>query len=262
MNGVSPPPSTRTAIITGAAQGIGECIALRLADEGINVVLVDIAAKESQLSDLVGKIKEQGTKAISYVADVTDEEQVKAAVARSVEEFGSLDIMVANAGILHLGTILDTPVDAWTKVYDVNVKGLMLCYRHAALQMIKQGHGGRIIGACSSSGKKGVPGMAAYSSSKFAVRGITQIAAQEFAPHNITVNAFAPGFVATPLLAHNEDDKHGGFGAYLKKLTNMPPKFEFPPPTIVSELVAYLVKPDSFPLTGECVNLCGTWTFD
>ncbi|TCD60484.1 hypothetical protein EIP91_010016 [Steccherinum ochraceum] len=91
--------------------------------------------------------------------------------------------------------------------------------------MIKQGRGGRIIGACSSSGKKA-------------------------------------GFVATPLLAHPEDEKYGGFGSYLKQLTNMPPGYEFPSPTTVSELVAYLIKPDSFVVTGESVNLCGTWTFD
>ncbi|THH30263.1 hypothetical protein EUX98_g3927 [Antrodiella citrinella] len=244
---------TRTALVTGAAQGIGESIALRLADEGINLVLVDLPAKGSQLVDLVSRITEKKGNAISFVADITDEEQVKAAVAKAAEEFGGLDIMIANAGIVHLGTILDTPLDAWNKVYDVNVKGLMLCYRHAALQMIRQGRGGRIIGACSSSGKKGVAGMAAYSSSKFAVRGITQIAAQEFAPHEITVNAFAPGFVATPLLAHADDEKLGGFGAYLKKLTGMPPGYEFPPPTIVSELVAYMIKPDSFPLTANTI---------
>ncbi|KAH8090987.1 NAD-binding protein [Cristinia sonorae] len=256
------PSATRVAIVTGGAQGLGEVIALRLADENVDVAVLDIPSKEQQMLEVVEKIKAKGRRAISISADVTDEQQVKAAIDQCVDKLGNLDIMIANAGILHLGTILDTSVEQWDRVYDVNVRGLMLCYKHAAIQMIKQGRGGRIIGACSSSGKRGVPGMAAYSSSKFAVRGITQIAAQEWGQYNISVNAYAPGFVATPMLAHEEDGKLGGYGEYLKKLTNMPPGYEFPEPTTVSELVAYLVKPDSYVLTGECVNLCGTWTFD
>ncbi|TCD68843.1 hypothetical protein EIP91_009557 [Steccherinum ochraceum] len=169
-------PSNRVALITGGAQGIGEAIAIRFAEDpsGIDVALLDVKGKESLLVNVVRHIEAKGRKAIWITGDVTIEEDVKAAVDKTVAELGSLDIMVANAGVTLFKPFVDTTTEDWTRVHSINVQGLMYCYKYSASQMIKQGKGGRIIGAGSGAGKRGNQNMTAYSASKFAVRGLTQ----------------------------------------------------------------------------------------
>jgi len=152
---MSAPTGTRVAIVTGGAQGLGEAIALRLADDGVNVAVIDIPSKEAQLKAVVEKIKQKGQEAIYITGDVSVEQSVKTFVEKVVEEFGKLDIMVANAGVLTLGPLIETTVEEWDRLHAVNGRGTMLCYKHAAIQMIKQGGGGRIIGASSTAGKLG-----------------------------------------------------------------------------------------------------------
>ncbi|KAG8685406.1 hypothetical protein FRC09_014762, partial [Ceratobasidium sp. 395] len=198
----------RIAIVTGAAQGIGRAIALRFAADGVDVAVNDIPQKENLLLELVKEIELTGRKSIAIPGDVSKESEVKEMVTKTVDELGGLDIMVANAGIYEWYSILDIPEESFDKVMGVNCKGALFCYRAAAAQMIKQGRGGRIIGASSVYGHRAQGNIVSYVASKFAIRAITQTAAIEWGQHNITVNSYAPAFIDTPM-AHSVDDKVG-----------------------------------------------------
>ncbi|KAF8152799.1 hypothetical protein K438DRAFT_2079180 [Mycena galopus ATCC 62051] len=186
--------SKGAALVTGAAQGIGRAIALQLAADGFDVALNDIPSKGPQLDAVKEEVIKVGRRAAVFPADISLDAEVKNMVAGAVKAFGGLDVMVANAGICKArGSLLDIEFADWDNTFNINVRGTLLCYQHAARQMILQGRGGRIIGACSGAGKQGMAMLPDYSSSKFAVRGLTQAAALEFGKHGITVNTYAPG---------------------------------------------------------------------
>ncbi|KAJ7244566.1 hypothetical protein C8J57DRAFT_1083015 [Mycena rebaudengoi] len=179
--------SKGTALVTGAAQGIGRAIALQLAVDSTWPCRLD-AVKE--------KVIKVGRRAAVLPADISIDAEVKIMVAGAVKAFGRLDVMVANAGICKArASLLDIEFADWNNTFNINVRGTLLCYRHAARQMILQGRGGRIIGACSEAEKQGMAMLPDYSSSKFAVRGLTQdlVQALEFGKHGITINTYAPG---------------------------------------------------------------------
>ncbi|KAJ7677892.1 NAD(P)-binding protein [Mycena polygramma] len=193
--------SKGVALVTGAAQGIGKGIALRLADDGYDVAVNDILSNSENLDALVAEIKSKGRTSSKHIADVSQDAEVRGMVEQVVERHGGLDVMIANAGVVgSTGPITQVSADEWDRIMNINARGSFLCYKYAGMQMIKQGRGGRIVGASSLAGKKGVPSQASYSASKFAVRGLTQAAAAEFGPHSITVNAYAPGTVDTPMI--------------------------------------------------------------
>ncbi|KAF8181757.1 hypothetical protein K438DRAFT_1601530, partial [Mycena galopus ATCC 62051] len=180
-------------------QGIGRAIALPLASDGFNLAVNDIVSNARNLTQVVDEIKAVGLVASSHIADVSMENEVHNMVEEVVRAHGGLDVMVANAGVCTWGAIFDTTVEEWDRMMTVNARGTFLCYKYAALQMVSQGRGGRIIGASSVNGKKGSGFTSAYSAAKFAVRGLTQAAAMEFGSHGITVNAYAPGIIETDM---------------------------------------------------------------
>jgi len=278
--------ASRVAVVTGAAQGIGEAIAIRLAADtsGIDVAVLDVKGKEAQLGDLVKRIEAMGRKAVAIICDVSSEEAVRAAVDKTVTVLGGLDIMVANAGIHTMSPLLEMTVEDWNKIQSVNVVGVMLCYKYAALQMIKQGRGGRLVAACSVAGKRAQPNMSAYDCSKFAVRGLTQSAALEWRSHGITVNSYAPGAIRTPMSDFNphfrsvnimhrlsslfcasalnhEDEKNSdtdnSADSNVDQTSGLPPDIPSAGPEVISELVAYFVKPEAFFTTGQSVVVDG-----
>ncbi|KAH0578857.1 hypothetical protein H2248_003049 [Termitomyces sp. 'cryptogamus'] len=240
------------ALVTGAARGIGRAIALRLADDGFDVAVNDISATD--LEALVEEIKSKQRKSSFYVADVSIEEQVKNLIRNVVECHGSLDVMVANAGIAVWKPFLETTEADWDKLLAVNVKGTFFCYKHAGAQMIAQGHGGRIIGASSLAGKRGTPIMAAYSATKFAIRSLTQSAAMAFGPHRITVNAYAPGPIETPMLQYLDSENaaltQGKTGDLLGILRQRSPLGINGSPADIASLVSYLVSKEAGFVTG------------
>ncbi|KAA1467424.1 NAD(P)-binding protein [Dentipellis sp. KUC8613] len=189
------------ALITGAAQGIGRAIALRLADDGFDVAVNDLGSKSFELERLVAEITEKGRKACAVPADVTQEDEVKKMVEDTVDRLGSLDVVSRYSDSLMSNVPSsneDVKVEDFDRIYAINVRGPMLCYKYAGIQMIAQGRGGRIIGK-STALYIPFPVGSAYCASKHAVRGLTQVAAAELGKHNITVNAYAPGFTPTPL---------------------------------------------------------------
>jgi len=165
--------------------------------------------------------------------------------------------MIANAGIAFNGLMVDMTVENWDRMMAVNLRGVMLCYKYAARQMIKQGRGGRIIGASSLFGKQGPRLFSAYAASKFAVRGLTQSSAQELAEHSITVNAYVPGIILTPMTAVGTDEnfngQHGDTIANVLGNLNSPRAG----PDVVASLVSYLVKPEAHFITGQSISVSG-----
>ncbi|KAF5390031.1 hypothetical protein D9757_003882 [Collybiopsis confluens] len=254
------------AFITGSAQGMGKAIALRLARDGFDIALNDVLSKVEQLKEVerevqavVGDGGEGGRKTGVFPGDVSDEESVKDMIAQAVEHFGPrLDVFVANAGIVTVKSIIDTDVEEWDRALAVNARGTFLCYKYAAIQMVSQGRGGRIIGACSVSGKRGRPGGIAYCGTKFAIRGMTQVAALDLAKYNITVNAYAPGATDTPLLGEVFTDDTEGKKQW--EFLGTIPLGRIGQPSDIANLVSYLASKDAGYITGMSIlatKTCG-----
>ncbi|KIM39514.1 hypothetical protein M413DRAFT_29242 [Hebeloma cylindrosporum] len=249
----------RVAVITGASSGIGRGIALRLANDGYDVAINDLPYTAEGLKKVAAEVKNTGRKVLILPGDVSVEKDVRALIEDTVVGLGSVDVMVANAGICVTRNLLETTVQDWDNIFAVNARGVFLCYKYAAEQMIKQGRGGRIIGASSMAGKKGLPNFSAYSATKFAVRGLTQSVAQEVATHGITVNAYAPGPIETKML--------DSFRASI--LTNPTAETRFTPavgfygtPSDVAALVSYFASVESRFVTGQTISVDGGLVFD
>lgn len=187
----------KTCIVTGAARGMGKAIGLHLAKDGANVVFADINRAEAESAAAEGK--KAGLRTLGLSVDVGDRGQIQQLIARAVLEFGRLDILFNNAGINHIQPFMETTEENWNRIMRVNALGVLMCTQEAAKQMIAQGGGGKIINTASIAGRQGYANVVPYCASKFAVISLTQSSARELAKHKITVNAFAPGVVDTPL---------------------------------------------------------------
>lgn len=187
----------RTAVVTGGGRGLGKAIAQRLCEAGANVLIGDIdeSLASAAAADLASRY---GGNAIGVFMDVTDTASVTAAANLAVETFGAIDIWVNNAGIFPSVQIPEMTDELWDKVLDVNGRGVFVGSREAAKRMIAAGNGGVIVNIASTAGFKGVaPGLAAYVSSKHAVRGLTKQMALELAPQGIRVLGVAPTYCVT-----------------------------------------------------------------
>jgi glucose 1-dehydrogenase len=193
----------KVAIITGAATGIGQGIAFRFAQEGGSVV-IDYVGKPDAPNQTLEKVKSVGGKAIAVEADVSNPEQVQNLVARAVEAYGKVDIVVNNAGIESKYHFLDYPIEKVRQILDVNLIGPFLVAQAGAKQMIKQGHGGRIINISSVHEDLPMPTNAPYCASKGGLRMLARTIAVELAQYNITVNNIGPGAIYTPIDADIE----------------------------------------------------------
>ncbi|MFB3813138.1 MAG: 3-oxoacyl-[acyl-carrier-protein] reductase [Terriglobales bacterium] len=186
----------RVALVTGAAQGIGRAIALKLAKGGAAVAVADIM--EDKLAEVVNEITSAGGQAAGFKMNVADEDNVKRVVKDAVAQFGRLEILVNNAGITRDQLIMRMKRSEWDLVVSINLTGVFLCTQAAVPVMMKQ-RWGRIINISSINGQQGQAGQANYSATKAGVIGLTMATAREVASRNITVNAIAPGFIETAM---------------------------------------------------------------
>lgn len=254
----------RVAFVTGAGQGIGAAIALRLAKDGFSVAIADFNLETAQ--HVADKIVTSGGKAIALQVDVTQRDKVFHAVEEARHALGDFNVIMNNAGIAPSTPITDITEEIVDKVYNVNVKGVIWGMQAAISAFTAEKHGGKIINACSQAGHVGNPELAVYSSSKFAVRGLTQTAAKDLASKGITVNAFCPGIVKTPMWESIDRQisqaagKPAGFGTqeFAKRIT----LGRLSEPEDVAACVAFLAGPDSDYMTGQSLLIDGGMVFN
>lgn len=250
----------KIAIVTGAGQGLGEAIALRLAREGCNVVVADINFSAAQ--DTAEKIKKMKRDSFAMKTDVTKSEQVRKMVEETVKRFGRLDILVSNAGILKSYEITEFPEEDWRRIIDVNLIGYFLTAKEAAKVMKKQ-RSGVIIQINSKSGKKGSLWNSAYAASKFGGIGLTQSIALDLAPYGIRVNAVCPGnLLDSPLWVNSLYEQYARKWGISKEEVRK--KYESQVPLgrgcryeDVTNVVVFLASEEASYMTGQAINVTG-----
>lgn len=234
------PLAGKTALITGAARGIGRAIALRYAQDGANVALLDIAdprglsaikyplGSSEELNETAQKAKELGVNVLPIVADVRDLNTMKKAIFNAYDKLGSLDIIVANAGVAATQRFEDQSAEMMQQIMDVNIIGVANTIIPAIPHLGKSPEGGRIIAISSISGRRGIAGTAAYNASKWAVTGMIKTLALELGPMSITANCIAPTAVRTTLLTNavtgsaTEEANAGTLNAIMEEFHSLP----------------------------------------
>ncbi|MFA5688543.1 MAG: 3-oxoacyl-[acyl-carrier-protein] reductase [Kiritimatiellales bacterium] len=237
----------KVALVTGAARGLGQAIALKLAAGGADLALCDLNAE--WLEETAGKVKALGRRGAGYGVNVASAEGTEAVVKEIEKDFGKIDILVNNAGITKDGLLMRMSEADWDAVMDVNLKGMFLVTKAAMRGMMKQRYG-NIINIASVVGIIGNAGQANYSASKGGVIAFTKTVARELASRNIRCNAVAPGFIRTKMTdALPEEVKN-------KMLSNIP-LGRFGEPEEVANVVAFLADDVSSYVTGQVISTCG-----
>ncbi len=239
----------KVAIVTGGASGIGKATVEAFVKEGAKVVISDIADGTALAEDL----NKEGDNAIFVEADVTDEEETKALINKTVKKFGKLDIVFANAGIGGMKLVHEESFEDWKKVLSVNLDGVFLLNKYAIEQMLKQGKGGSIINNDSIHGFVGKQGVGSYAASKGGVKLLTQTAGIEYGKENIRVNCVNPGYIETPLL--KDLDKK-----MKKALVDLHPIGRLGRPEEVANAVVFLASDEASFVTGTTLLVDGGYT--
>ncbi|HEJ6716860.1 TPA: 3-oxoacyl-[acyl-carrier-protein] reductase [Staphylococcus aureus] len=239
---------TKSALVTGASRGIGRSIALQLAEEGYNVA-VNYAGSKEKAEAVVEEIKAKGVDSFAIQANVADADEVKAMIKEVVSQFGSLDVLVNNAGITRDNLLMRMKEQEWDDVIDTNLKGVFNCIQKAAPQMLRQ-RSGAIINLSSVVGAVGNPGQANYVATKAGVIGLTKSAARELASRGITVNAVAPGFIVSDMTDALSDELK-------EQMLTQIPLARFGQDTDIANTVAFLASDKAKYITGQTIHVNG-----
>ncbi|WP_436348672.1 SDR family NAD(P)-dependent oxidoreductase [Natronorubrum sp. FCH18a] len=256
----------KTAVVTGSSSGIGAAIATGFAEEGANVVTNSRSQERAETT--AEEIRENGGSAIAVEGDISDPEEVSALVDAAVDEYGSLDIMVNNAGISVIEPAMEMDPEDWQNVIEVNLSGVFYGAQAAGRQMIEQGTGGQIINISSIFGKIGIQGRSPYNASKGGVNNLTRNLAVELAEHDIHVNALAPGFIRTQLDEQTRDsddrdtildeDEWPYYGYDDQHIEHRVPLNRFGTLEEMQNVALFLASGDHY-TTGEILNADGGW---
>ncbi|HDC6370743.1 TPA: 3-oxoacyl-[acyl-carrier-protein] reductase [Staphylococcus aureus] len=239
---------TKSALVTGASRGIGRSIALQLAEEGYNVA-VNYAGSKEKAEAVVEEIKAKGVDSFAIQANVADADEVKAMIKEVISQFGSLDVLVNNAGIIRDNLLMRMKEQEWDDVIDTNLKGVFNCIQKATPQMLRQ-RSGAIINLSSVVGAVGNPGQANYVATKAGVIGLTKSAARELASRGITVNAVAPGFIVSDMTDALSDELK-------EQMLTQIPLARFGQDTDIANTVAFLASDKAKYITGQTIHVNG-----
>lgn len=239
---------TKSALVTGASRGIGRSIAIQLAEEGYKVA-VNYAGNKEKADAVVEEIKAKGVEAFAIQANVANGDEVKAMIKEVVSQFGSVDVLVNNAGITRDNLLMRMKEQEWDDVIDTNLKGVFNCIQKVTPQMLRQ-KSGSIINLSSVVGAVGNPGQANYVATKAGVIGLTKSAARELASKNITVNAVAPGFIVSDMTdALSEELK--------AQMLEQIPLAKFGEDSDIANTVAFLASEKAKYITGQTIHVNG-----
>lgn len=240
----------RVAIVTGASSGIGVQFAKALASKGASVVL--LARRKEKLEDTKKAVEAMGAKALAIACDVTQEDQVKAAVDQTIAEFGQIDILVNNAGTILVQDTADIDLAEWQRIVDINMNAVFLMVKHVAPHMVKQQHG-RIINIGSMNGLRAhfAANIPTYYATKGAIVQLTRGWAQEYAKNGITVNSIAPGMFPSEIMVDDGTDEFNGMVHILVPIGRMGRLEE------LDGLVIYLASDNASYITGQTIPLDG-----
>lgn len=254
-------------MVTGAAGDLGRAAAVRLAADGWSLALVDHPSSRAGLEATRQLVEDQGAAAWTSTFDVTDDAALAAAVTACCNDFGTPTGLVNFAGYQgRFAAVPNYPLDDLRRVLDVNVIGVMQVLQHVAAAMIATGVEGAIVNAASMAGVSGAPNMAAYSTSKAAVIGLTKSAAKDLAPHNIRVNAVSPAFIGPGAMWDNQVAAQAAAGSQYyatdpaevaKQMIGMVPLRRYGSPAEVAAVVSFLLSPDASYLTGQNIEITG-----
>jgi 2-deoxy-D-gluconate 3-dehydrogenase len=240
----------KAAIVTGAARGLGQGIAEGLAEAGADLALVDIL----DTSETKEKIEKLGRKAVSIKADLSKKECVDTIVSETLAGLGRIDILFNNAGIIRRAPLTEFSEKDWDDVININQRTLFFLSQAVAKQMIKHGHGGKIVNTASMLSFQGGILVPSYTASKSAVMGLTRLMANELSPHGINVNAIAPGYMATDNTAALRADS-----ARNKAILDRIPAGRWGEPDDLKGLAVFLASSASDYVTGYTVAVDGGW---
>ena len=239
---------TKSALVTGASRGIGRSIALQLAEEGYNVA-VNYAGSKDKAEAVVEEIKAKGVDSFAIQANVANGDEVKAMIKEVVSQFGSVDVLVNNAGITRDNLLMRMKEQEWDDVIDTNLKGVFNCIQKVTPQMLRQ-RGGAIINLSSVVGAVGNPGQANYVATKAGVVGLTKSSARELASRGITVNAVAPGFIVSDMTDALSDELKD-------QMLEQIPLARFGEDTDIANTVAFLASDKAKYITGQTIHVNG-----
>ncbi|MCD8820390.1 3-oxoacyl-[acyl-carrier-protein] reductase [Staphylococcus gallinarum] len=239
---------TKSALVTGASRGIGRSIALQLADEGYNVA-VNYAGSKDKADAVVEEIKAKGVDSFAIQANVANGDEVKAMIKEVVSQFGSVDVLVNNAGITRDNLLMRMKEQEWDDVIDTNLKGVFNCIQKVTPQMLRQ-RSGAIINLSSVVGAVGNPGQTNYVATKAGVIGMTKSVARELASRSITVNAVAPGFIVSDMTDALSDELK-------EQMLNQIPLARFGEDKDIANTVAFLASEKAKYITGQTIHVNG-----